>query len=95
MNIFWFRRDLRLEDNTALANALSSNNAILPIFIFDDHILNKLPANDPRVNFIYDRLKKLNNSLSFHKSGIKIFRGNVLEIWNQLLLDYKIEEVFF
>jgi deoxyribodipyrimidine photo-lyase len=95
MNIFWFRRDLRLEDNTALANALSSNNATLPIFIFDDHILNKLPANDPRVNFIYDRLKKLNNSLSFHKSGIKIFRGNILEIWNQLLLDYKIEEVFF
>ena len=95
MNIFWFRRDLILEDNTALANALSSNNATLPIFIFDDHILNKLPENDPRVNFIYDRLKKLNNSLSYHKSGIKIFRGNVLEIWNQLLLDYKIEEVFF
>jgi deoxyribodipyrimidine photo-lyase len=78
-----------------LANALSSNNTTLPIFIFDDHILNKLPENDPRVNFIYERLKKLNNSLSYHKSGIKIFRGNVLEIWNQLLLDYKIEEVFF
>ena len=59
MNIFWFRRDLRLQDNTGLANALSSNKTTLPIFIFDDHILSKLPKDDPRVNFIYDCLKKM------------------------------------
>ena len=38
MNIFWFRRDLRLEDNTGLFHALNSGEEILPIFIFDDGI---------------------------------------------------------
>ncbi len=95
MNIFWFRRDLRLQDNTGLANALSSNKTTLPIFIFDDHILSKLPKDDPRVNFIYDCLKKINNKLSFHQSGIKIFKGNVIETWKEILLNNEIEAVYF
>ena len=75
MNIFWFRRDLRLEDNTALSHALESGEDVLPIFIFDQCILDKLPKNDPRVNFIFDRLKKINNSLSVYDSGIKILKN--------------------
>ena len=56
MIIHWFRRDLRLQDNTA-PHALNTSKKVLPIFIFDDDILNKLPKNDPRVNFIYNQLK--------------------------------------
>ena len=47
--IFWFRRDLRLEDNTALQAALNSGNQVLPIFIFDQDILSDLPKQDARL----------------------------------------------
>lgn len=95
MIINWFRRDLRLADNTALAHALDSGKDVLPIFIFDDKILKKLPNNDPRVNFIFDQLKKLNNQLSVYNSGIKIYRGDVKSIWEELIKQNEISAVYF
>ena len=52
ISIFWFRRDLRLHDNKALFHALQSEEKILPIFIFDIDILEKIPKDDAP-NFIY------------------------------------------
>ncbi len=95
MVIYWFRRDLRLEDNTAFSNALNSGFEVLPIFIFDHAILNKLPKNDARVNFLYDQLKKLNNQLAVYSSGIKIFKGDVKEIWQSIISNHEITEVYF
>ena len=63
MNIFWFRRDLRLEDNTALFHALNSSEEVLPLFIFDETILSQLPKNDARVTFIHQQLEKIQNQL--------------------------------
>ena len=59
VSVFWFRRDLRLEDNCALFHALNSEFKVLPIFIFDEEILNELSNNDPRVHFIHQTLKKI------------------------------------
>jgi len=39
VNIFWFRRDLRLSDNAGLYHALKDGNPVLPVFIFDTSIL--------------------------------------------------------
>ena len=58
--IFWFRRDLRLEDNRGLFEVLKYYKNVLPIFIFDPEILDKLPKDDARVNFIYEQLKNNN-----------------------------------
>ena len=60
INIFWFRRDLRLEDNNALFHALNSGEEVLPIFIFDKLILDKLSKDDARVTFIHELLEKIN-----------------------------------
>ena len=95
MVIHWFRRDLRLEDNTALSHALETNEEVLPIFIFDDEILHKLPKSDHRVNFIYDHLKKLNNQLSVYQSGIKFYKGEVKNVWTQILSEHKVQSVYF
>ena len=59
MNIFWFRRDLRLEDNVGLFHALQSGESVLPIFIFDEEILAQLPKDDARVTFIHQQLEKI------------------------------------
>lgn len=64
INIFWFRRDLRLEDNVGgLYNALQSELPVLPIFIFDKDILEQLPEDDARVSFIFESLQNMRNTL--------------------------------
>ena len=94
-NVFWFRRDLRLEDNTGLYHALRSGNPLLPIFIFDMDILNKLEnPSDPRVEYIHSALNKLNDSLAGPGSGLLTFHGKPVDIWKKLIKDYDIDEVF-
>ena len=67
MNIFWFRRDLRIDDNKGFFEALSSGKEVLPIFIFDPTILEQLPKDDARVSFIHELLDKLDSE--FQKNG--------------------------
>ena len=67
--LFWFRRDLRLNDNVGLFNALSESESVIPIFIFDSNIIDKLPNNDPRIKIIYDALESMNNILKNHETN--------------------------
>ena len=76
INVFWFRRDLRLEDNNALFQATSSDLPVLPLFIFDTNITEELPADDPRITFIYETLCSINNKLAEYGSSIFILRGD-------------------
>ena len=92
--VFWFRRDLRLNDNTGLLAALEENKDVLPIFIFDEHIINELASDDPRISFIYKSLKGLDEELKKHGSGILVLKGDPLKVWKQLLDTYKISKVF-
>ena len=84
MNIFWFRRDLRLSDNTGLNLALSEVNNVQPIFIFDKDIIDELPIDDPRVTFLYQELLKINKELNTYNSSLRIYYGNPLEVFKQL-----------
>lgn len=93
-SIFWFRRDLRLEDNTALFEAITKSDNVLPIFIFDDDILDELPIDDSRVSFIYDTLFEINNKLKEHGSSILILKGKVEDIWKELIAKYSIDNVY-
>ena len=95
LNIFWFRRDLRLEDNTALINALNSELPVQPIFIFDSNIIDELNKNDPRINFIHNQLSKLNNRLKQVNSSIQTLKGDTLTVWAKLLRNHNIKKVFF
>ena len=52
LNIFWFRRDLRLYDNSGLSEATNGKLKVIPLFIFDTSITDKLPLDDRRINFI-------------------------------------------
>ncbi len=85
VSFFWFRRDLRLEDNTGLFHALKSDFPVIPLFIFDEDILENLPKNDARVSFIYDSLQKINAQLSEFNSSILIKKGKTTEVWKSLI----------
>jgi deoxyribodipyrimidine photo-lyase len=94
--IHWFRRDLRLDDNTALNAALKGKNTVLPLFIFDTNILNELEKNDARVSFIYKQLQLINEELRLrYKSSLLIKYGNPQDVFNELTNEYNIESVHF
>ena len=93
INIFWFRRDLRLEDNCGLFHALNSDKKVLPIFIFDEDILHKLPCDDARVSFIHQELKNINLQLNKTGSSLAVFHGKPADIFKSLLTNYSIDTV--
>ncbi|RKF04262.1 deoxyribodipyrimidine photo-lyase [Tenacibaculum lutimaris] len=94
VSIFWFRRDLRLEDNKGLHEALQSGNKVVPLFIFDKDILESLPKNDARVTFIYQTLQKLDKELREYRSSLIIKKGKPLEVWRKLIEEYTIQRVY-
>ena len=94
MTVFWFRRDLRLEDNHGLFEALSSSESVLPIFIFDKTILDELPKDDARVTFIHESLTKINAELTKISKSLAVFYGEPKTIFNQLLSENKVDCVY-
>jgi len=94
ISIFWFRRDLRLHDNVGLFHALKSEEKILPIFIFDTEILQKLPKDDARVSFIHNELNKMNEHLKSIGKQINIYHGTPKEIFQLLVEEHDLVNVF-
>ncbi|MFW0738967.1 cryptochrome/photolyase family protein [Flavobacterium sp. T12S277] len=95
ISFFWFRRDLRLEDNTGLFHALQSGFPVIPLFIFDDEILENLPKKDARVHFIFDSLQKINEQLKAIDSSVLIKKGTTINVWKALIGEFDIQHVFF
>ena len=94
MTIFWFRRDLRLDDNTALFHALNAKEEVLPIFIFDETILSQLPKDDARVTFIHNQLFKIQEQLKTIGKSLAVFHGTPETVFKQLLSENKITSVY-
>ena len=94
VSLFWFRRDLRLEDNKALNAALNSGNIVLPLFIFDQEILNKLEVNDAIVAFIHQCLESINRKLTALRSGLSVYTGRPSDVFQKLLVEFDLEAVY-
>ncbi|MEO6229007.1 MAG: deoxyribodipyrimidine photo-lyase [Ferruginibacter sp.] len=95
VNVFWFRRDLRLTDNAGLYHALKSDLPVVPIFIFDENILDKLEdKNDRRVEFIHAALQEMQKKLLSMESSLEVYYGTPLEIFKKLLKKYQVHTIF-
>jgi deoxyribodipyrimidine photo-lyase len=95
INIFWFRRDLRLTDNAGLYHALKSDKPVLPVFIFDKNILDKLSdKTDKRAAFIYAALQEIQAALIKMNSSLQVFYATPAVAFEKLTTVYKIENVF-
>jgi deoxyribodipyrimidine photo-lyase len=94
ISVFWFRRDLRLKDNTALHHALNSGLKVLPIFIFDEDILDELPKDDARLSFIYETLESIHLTLAKIDRSLLCLKGKPEKIWEELIDQYDIDQVY-
>ncbi len=95
VTLFWFRRDLRLDDNVGLFHGLQSKYPVIPLFIFDDSILDTLPKNDARVGFIHDSLSDINDKLQEIGSSLLVKKGKTKSVWEELIQEFDVKEVFF
>lgn len=95
ISIFWFRRDLRLEDNAGLWKALKSGYPVVPIFIFDKNILDKLQdKRDARVTFLHNRLTQLQRQLAKMGATLQVEHSTPLETMKNLAQTYDVKQVF-
>ena len=93
--VFWFRRDLRLDDNAGLYHALKSGCPVLPVFIFDRNILDDLiDKRDARVSFIHDALQNLQAELEALGSTLLVRHGHPQDIWKELLERFDVKAVY-
>jgi deoxyribodipyrimidine photo-lyase len=95
VNIFWMRRDLRLEDNTALFHILKTRENVLPLFIFNPELLVRLPEkSDYRINFVYETLQQLKKELEKIGSTILVAHGRPQEVFKSLIEKYHLCSVY-
>ena len=95
VTIFWFRRDLRLEDNVGLFHSLQCDFPVLPIFIFDTNILKQLNTKkDRRVHYIHQALTKINKKLQKNGASLNTFFGNPDEIFKNLYNKFDIQAIY-
>lgn len=94
VNLFWFRRDLRLQDNAGLYHALKSNIPVIVFFVFDKNILNTLNKQDHRISFIQQSLVQLNLLLKKHQSTLEVFYDVPKNVISSYIEKYEVEKVF-
>ena len=94
ISVFWFRRDLRLEDNLGLSEALKGKYPVLPVFIFDSRITDELDENDARITFIFDQLSDLSLKLKSYSGSVFCAKGIPINIWKNLLDKFNIQAVY-
>ena len=93
--LFWHRRDLRINDNKGLFEALKQNEIVHPIFIFDKSILDKLPNNDQRILFIYQEIESLKKSYQDLGSDLWVYYGEPSEIIPKIAQELNCSSVYF
>ena len=95
INLFWFRRDLRIHDNAGLYHALKGKFPVVPVFIFDKIILDKLEnKKDKRVEFIRDVIIEIQNALSKENTSLEVYYGTPQEIFEKLIKEYDVQVVY-
>lgn len=95
ISIFWFRRDLRLEDNTGLYYALLQETNVLPLFIFDRNILDDLEDKaDARVEFIHDQISRIKQDLEEKGSTLLVKYGKPEEVYRKIFKEYDVQAIY-
>jgi deoxyribodipyrimidine photo-lyase len=95
VNVFWFRRDLRLDDNHGLYEALKAGLPVVPVFIFDPGILRQFPnSRDARLTYIHQSLIELNRTFEKYHSSLQVYFSSPEVVFKQLAGKYSIQGVY-
>ncbi|MEN3044481.1 MAG: deoxyribodipyrimidine photo-lyase [Candidatus Hydrothermales bacterium] len=93
-SIYWFKRDLRIEDNGAFFEAHSKSEELIPIFIFIPELLEKFKSNETRLGFVIECVKNLSDEIKSRGGKLFCFYEDPLIVIERLILNYKSDAVF-
>jgi deoxyribodipyrimidine photo-lyase len=94
INVVWFKRDLRLQDNEAIYNAIQSNTPTLLLYVFEKSLENDSHYNIRHWNFIKQSLVALNKQLENYHTRVLCVSSEVIKVCNAIQELYKIDTVF-
>ncbi len=98
--IVWFRQDLRLHDNEALADALRTSEEVIPVYVFDERVFQGqtkygFPKTGVhRTKFIIESIADLRNSLKTIGSNLIVRIGKPEEVLFELAQEVKSAWIF-
>lgn len=93
--LLWFRQDLRLADNPALAAALQTGLPVLPVFILEDDSSSQRRAGGAARWWLHESLTALDKALQVRGSRLLCFRGEAGDVLQRLCCEYGVESVFW
>lgn len=94
ISVVWLKRDLRLQDNEAIFNALKTNKKVLFLFMFEPLLLKDSHYSERHWNFIKESIRDLNEELKIHNSKVLAVQSDCIQTFNKILSIYKITHVF-
>lgn len=93
-SIYWFKRDLRIDDNRALYEACRNSKEIIPIFIFIPHLINEFRCYDKRLGFIIECIKHLSGLIKNRGGMLFCYYDSPIKVFSYLIERYKPDAVF-
>ena len=94
INVVWLKRDLRLQDNEAISNALKTGKRVLLLYVFEHILLNDNHYSARHFNFIKESIKDINTQLMPFKSKVLTVTSDITSTFNQLQTFYKIDAIY-
>jgi len=94
INVVWLKRDLRLQDNEAIANTLKTDKRTLILYVFEHILLNDDHYNERHFNFIKESLIDINKQLETYNTKVLSVTSDITSAFNQLQSFYKIDTIY-
>ena len=94
LHVVWLKRDLRLEDNEAISNALDSGGQVLLLYVFEPLLMNDEHYSQRHWDFIKQSIVDLNKQLLPYNSKVLAVNSDIIAAINQLLSNYKINNIY-
>ena len=94
LDVVWLKRDLRLQDNEAIFNALASGKRVLLLYVFEKLLFNDPHYSQRHWDFVKQSIVDLNNELRPYNSKILAINSDIIATINHLLTQYQINNVF-
>ena len=94
LHIVWLKRDLRLYDNEAIFNAISSGKRVLLLYAFEPLLINDDHYSQRHWDFIKESIVDLNEELKPYNSKILTVNADIIVTINQILTNYQVTNMY-
>lgn len=94
INVVWLKRDLRLQDNEAISNALKSGKPTLLLYVFEHILLNDGLYSERHFNFIKESIRDINEQLKLYNTKVLVVINDIQSTFNIIQEFYKIDTIY-